>query len=212
MFDSPFTDCRMIVKISLHSVNSSTFAVNWHYRSIATHSLSILYARRNYIDTTRMRTNTNSPSLTNLHTSVADAASRYYRLVLLVGPSGAGKTPLLKALSEEDGAPYLNVNLALSERLLPLTLKQRPLRVHRLLAEILDAQPAPVVCLDNIELLFDPSLHQDPLLCLQGLSRNKTLVVAWGGQFEGTVLSYAEPGHPEYRRYEHPDAIVFLAT
>ncbi|MBN1247679.1 MAG: BREX-3 system P-loop-containing protein BrxF [Anaerolineae bacterium] len=155
---------------------------------------------------------TNTVQLTDLRAAIANSASRYYRLVLLAGPSGAGKTPLLKAMSDEDDVPYLNVNLALSERLLPLTLKQRPLRVHRLLAEILDAQPAPVVCLDNIELLFDPSLHQDPLVCLQGLSRNKTLVVAWGGQFEGTVLSYAEPGHPEYHRYDHPDAAIVVLT
>ena len=65
---------------------------------------------------------------------------------------------------------------------------------------------ADVVALDNIELLFDPALHQDPLVCLQGLSRNKTLIAAWGGNYVGGVLTYAEPGHPEYRRYERPDA------
>ena len=133
---------------------------------------------------------------------------QYHRLLLIVGPHGSGKTPLLKALSQKQDIPYLNVNLALSRRLLDLTEKQRPLRVHRLLADVIADQSADVVAFDNIELLFDPLLHQDPLVCLQMLSRNKTLIAAWGGSYLSNVLTYAEPGHPEYRRYERPEAVV----
>jgi hypothetical protein len=134
---------------------------------------------------------------------------QYHRLLLIVGPIGSRKTPLLKALCHEKDIPYLNVNLALSRRLLDLTDKERPLRVRRLLAAVIDEQSADVVALDNIELLFDPTLHQDPLVCLQGLSRNKTLIAAWGGSHVNSVLTYAEPGHPEYRRYERPEAMIY---
>ena len=134
--------------------------------------------------------------------------SQYHRLLLIAGPTGSGKTPLLKALCRRQDFPYLNVNLALSRRLLDLTERERPLRVRRLLADVIDEQPADSVILDNIELLFDPTLHQDPLACLQGLSRNKTLVVAWGGDYVNGVLTYAEPGHPEYRRYERAEALI----
>ena len=146
--------------------------------------------------------------LIELDRLLPEVARRYYRLVLIVGPVGSGKTPLLKALCRQQGIPYLNLNLALSQRLLDLTRKERPLRARRLLAEILDQQPGDIVALDNIELLFDPSLHQDPLACLQGLSRQVTLIAAWGGTCADNVLIYAEPGHPEYRRYERPDAAV----
>ena len=134
--------------------------------------------------------------------------SGYYRLLLIVGPAGSGKTPILKALCQRQGFPYLNVNLALSRRLLDLTDKERPLRVRRLLADAICEQAQDTVVLDNIELLFDPALHQDPLACLQGLSRNKTLIAAWGGRYVNGVLTYAEPGHPEYRRYERPEALI----
>jgi hypothetical protein len=108
--------------------------------------------------------------------------------------------------------PYLNLNLHLSQRLLELTGKQRPLRVRRSLAEIIDNHPGPTLAVDNIELLFEPSLHQDPLALLKELSRNKSLIVAWGGPYDDQrqVLTYAEPGHPEYRRYERPGVNVVM--
>jgi hypothetical protein len=149
--------------------------------------------------------------LTELEHLLPDIAQQYYRLVLIVGPVGSGKTPLLKAFCRRQSFPYLNLNLVLSQRLLELTSKERPLRVRRLLAEILDEQPGDVIALDNIELLFDPALRQDPLACLQSLSRNVALIAAWGGAYANNVLTYAEPGHPEYRRYERPDAAVIVA-
>ena len=150
--------------------------------------------------------------LSTVHTELVQllpgVARRYYRLILVVGPVGSGKTPLLKELCRRQDIPFPNVNLALSQRLLDLTSKERPLRVRRLLVGVIGEQPGDIVVLDNIELLFDPILHQDPLVCLQGLSRNKTLVVAWGGAYADGLLTYAALGHPEYHRYERPAATV----
>jgi hypothetical protein len=147
--------------------------------------------------------------LAELEQLLPNIAHQYYRLALVAGPTGSGKTPLLKELCRRQDIPYLNVNLALSQRLLDLTSKERPLRVRRLLDDVIREQAGDVIVLDNIELLFDPALHQDPLVCLQALSRNKTLIVAWSGTYdEKRVLTYAEPGHPESRRYERPEVIV----
>jgi hypothetical protein len=68
-----------------------------------------------------------------------------------------------------------------------------------------------VVMLDNIELLFAPELEQDPLRLLQRLSRNLTIVAAWPGTVDGGCLTYAEPGHPETRRYSSPQACIVSA-
>ncbi len=135
---------------------------------------------------------------------------QYHRLILLAGPHGTGKTRLLKELNRQQTIPYLNLNLHLSQRLLDLTTRERPLRIRRTLAQIIDSQPEPTLALDNIELLFEPSLHQDPLALLKELSRNKSLVVAWGGPYDeaSQILTYAEPGHPEYQRYERREVMV----
>jgi hypothetical protein len=139
---------------------------------------------------------------------VPDAASIYHRLVLVVGPPRTGKTNALRGLAEEQGWPLVNVNLRLSERLLDLTSKQRALHVPRILSEILGRHSGEVVLLDNTEVLFSRSLRQDPLRLLQGLSRNRTVVACWSGDMEDGRLTYAEPPHPEHRRYLRPDAII----
>jgi ABC-type hemin transport system ATPase subunit len=65
--------------------------------------------------------------------------------------------------------------------MLDCTERQRTLQLPRLLSEIVSAFSAEVVLLDNIEILFDLSLKQDPLRLLQGLSRKQTVVAAWRG-------------------------------
>ena len=139
---------------------------------------------------------------------IGQAAELYHRLVMLVAPAGAGKTAALQDVHERTAAPLVNVNLELSRRMLDLTGRQRALQLPRILAEIVGASAAEVVLLDNVEVLFDVSLKQDPLRLLQGLSRNRTLVVAWSGTIQEEHLLYATPDHPEYRRYPFRDFLV----
>src|SRR5438309_1708519 len=58
---------------------------------------------------------------------------------------------------------------------------------------ILGGVEAPGVLLDNIEILFEPSLRQDPLRCLQAAARNRSVVTAWGGMVADGWLTYAAP-------------------
>lgn len=122
---------------------------------------------------------------------IDQAAGLYHRLVMLVAPAGSGKTAVLQNVHDRTAAPLVNVNLELSRRMLDLTSNQRAMKLSRLLAEIVGESAGDVVLLDNIELLFDVSLKQDPLRLLQELSRNRTVVAAWNGEIktEGQGLS-----------------------
>jgi hypothetical protein len=139
---------------------------------------------------------------------IGQAAELYHRLVILVAPCGAGKTAALQDVHERTSAPLINVNLELTRRMLDLTERQRALQLPRLLSEIVGQSASDVVLLDNIEVLFDMSLKQDPLRLLQGLSRNRTVVVAWSGSIDGANVIYATPDHPEYRRYPIGDLLA----
>jgi hypothetical protein len=139
--------------------------------------------------------------------SLREADTLYHRLVLLVGESGSGKTGVLQEVAEEVGSSVLNVNLMLSGELLELSAKQRSLRLPGILEKIVEATTVPVV-LDNLEILFDKTLKQDPLRLLQGISRNRAVLASWNGALAGGRLSYADTGHPEHRSYDSIDVMI----
>lgn len=135
----------------------------------------------------------------------------YHRLLLVVGRRNAGKTAALREISSRQGWPLVNINLTLSESLINLTTPMRALKVDSLMNECIRKYDSEVVLLDNIEILFSPQLQTDPLRLLQGFARNQKLVAAWPGELKAKVMTYAEPGHPEFRRYENPEAVLVPA-
>jgi hypothetical protein len=145
---------------------------------------------------------------TTLERAIEQAASQYYRLVVLAGVPGSGKTAALQSVAQKLGCPLVNVNLELSKRMLELTRSQRSRQVERLLKDVIAAAPGDVVLLDNLEILFDPALEVEPLRLLQVSSRNRTVVASWNGSYRDGTLTYAEPGHPEFVQLKQTDAVV----
>jgi len=139
--------------------------------------------------------------------SLRAANGLYHRLVLLVGVNGSGKTNILHNVAADLDTSVININLALSSELLELTAKQRSLRLPEILDRIICKMKSPVV-LDNLEILFDQNLKQDPLRLLQSISRNHTIIASWNGNSTGGKLIYAEMGHPEYRSYDSVDTLI----
>ena len=132
---------------------------------------------------------------------VAEVEIQYYRLALVIGGSGTGKTLLLKGLSRMLGTPMVNVNLELARMLIEIPASRRSPSVSRLMGQIVSVADSDRVILDNTEILFHPSLQTDPLKLFQNLSRNRTIIASWQGSVEEDEIVYAAPGWPERRRY-----------
>jgi hypothetical protein len=147
-------------------------------------------------------------SLVKLEQAIRDAALQYFRLVLVVGAPGSGKTAALQSVAQDLRCQLVNVNLELSKGMLDLTRGQRSRQIERLLKDVIAAVSGEVVLLDNLEILFDTSLEVDPLRLLQVSSRNRTIVASWNGNFQDARLTYAEPGHPEFIQFNHVEATV----
>jgi hypothetical protein len=147
-------------------------------------------------------------TLRKLGEAIQQAANQYFRLIILAGVPGSGKTAALQSIAHQDGCQIVNVNLELSKKMLELTRTQRSRQVERLLKEVIAAAPGDVVLLDNLEILFDTGLEVEPLRLLQISSRNRTLVATWNGTYAGGTLTYAEPGHPEFVQFKQVDAVV----
>jgi len=143
-----------------------------------------------------------------LEEAIRQASSQYFRLVLLAGKPGSGKTAVLQWVATKTGYPVVNINLELSKGMLELTRTQRTRQVERLFKETIAEVPGEVVLLDNLEILFSTGLEVEPLRLLQVSSRNRTIVASWNGSFMAGTLTYAEPGHPEFVQFKQLDAVV----
>ena len=63
---------------------------------------------------------------------IDQVTSLYNRLILLVAPSGRGKSSILQALQQKTKAPFINIGLKFSQQLIEFNEKQRVLQVSNL--------------------------------------------------------------------------------
>lgn len=148
-------------------------------------------------------------SIDRLQTTVSTARTRYTRLVLLIGRADSGKSNMLGRLAEALGVPIVNLGLELSRALIDIPARRRPVSAADRAADIARGAGAGDVCvLDNIEAMFLPEMRLDPLKLLQDCARNRVIVAAWPGALQDKTLTFAQPSHPEFRKYESPDCEV----
>ncbi len=149
------------------------------------------------------------PVLGRLERLVAEIGDLQSKLILLVGPSGSGKTKLLRQLGGKLNIEPLSIGLELGRRLAATPNNKRALLAGELLREIVDRERAEdPLLLDNLELLFEPSLQVNPLDLVKRLAHSKRVVAVWPGELRGDRLVYADMSHPEYRDYSRDGVVV----
>lgn len=135
------------------------------------------------------------------------------KLILLVGSSRSGKTQLLRQLGNKLNIEPLNVGLELGRRLAATPNNKRGFSAGELLREIAlletfgERGEAPLL-LDNLELLFEPSLQINPLDLVRRLAHSRRVVAVWPGELRGDRLIYADMSHPEHRDYRQDGVVV----
>lgn len=131
---------------------------------------------------------------------VNDARSAHYRLVWVVCDSSIGRSTFMRAFSESLGCPLLDVGQALSQALLDVPASLRASSVEECFSDFLDAAGVTPVCLDRLEILFEPSLKLYPSELVKGASRYRTMIAAWPGTMEDNSFVFGPEGHPAHRR------------
>ena len=151
--------------------------------------------------------------LAKLERLIGEIGDLNSKLILLVGTSRSGKTQLLRQLSARLNIESLNVGLELGRRLAATPNNKRSFSAGELLREIALLEPfgdrteTPLL-LDNLELLFEPSLQINPLDLVRRLAHSRSVVAVWPGELRGDRLIYADMSHPEHRDYSQDGVVV----
>jgi hypothetical protein len=150
----------------------------------------------------------NFPSLDKLEHLTGEIGDLQSKLILLVG--NGGKTRLLRALAQRLSTAPFNVGVRLGHRLAATPVSERGFSTNELLREITNSAhgDAPLL-LDNLEVLFEPSLKINPLDIIKRLAHSRRVVAVWPGEMRDDRLVYASMGHPEYRDCPRDGVVVF---
>ena len=149
-----------------------------------------------------------------LAAAIAAAAHDRHKLILVLGNFGAGKTQLLQTASAATEGAYLNLNLALTERLRQLSRSRYAdgVAVHTeidLLCDELSQHSRPLF-VDNVEMLFSPELGKvNPVDTFKRISRQRPVVLALPARHDGSYAEYSTIGRADYLRMEIDGYIIF---
>ena len=147
-------------------------------------------------------------SLSALERLIGEVGDLQSKLILLVGSSG--KTRLLRALARRLNTAPLNVGMKLGRRLAATAVSDRGFSTNESLREIVDDVRNDVpLLLDNLEVLFDPSLKINPFNVIKLLAHSRLVIATWPGELRNDRLMYAGMGHPEHRNYTRDGVVVF---
>ncbi|MCP5207853.1 MAG: BREX-3 system P-loop-containing protein BrxF [Hahellaceae bacterium] len=140
----------------------------------------------------------------DLGEAVKRAANYRNQLILLCGDQKA----CLRQLEDYATSAELsirNLNLELSAVLLeePVQDRKRTSVLHT--EDWLRKLEGNTLLLSHIEFLFDSALGMDPIKVLLNSSKHKVIVAIWPGTHTADALSYATPGHHEYKQYKSTD-------
>lgn len=139
---------------------------------------------------------------------VKHAVAARHRLVLVVGASGSGKTAALRDIAKAKGVLCLSLGQQLGPRLLDAPPRSRPLQVEDGIRELI-GDAAQGICIDNTDILFDPSLKCDPLRLALSISQNTLVVFSLTGKVDGKRFVRGESDHPEFYSGELPAVPIF---
>ena len=135
-----------------------------------------------------------------IYSSVEAVRNAHFSLVWLAGGISAERSLLLSGVAERLKCPHLRVGRQLSAALLDLSPRLRAVSAEDSVQDLLLATEADMICLDHLDILFDPSLRLNAVDMIQNASRRFVLVASWPGTIHRKSLSFGPEDHPAHLR------------
>jgi len=136
----------------------------------------------------------------------------HWRLVWIAGGTAPGRSGFVEALATRLGCPDIKVGRRLSERLLELPPRGRAAAAGDQFLDLLLEAGSDLLCLDHLEILFDPVLRLHAVETVRNASRRFVIAAAWPGEIGPDGLAFGPPEHPAHVRISLPQAEIPVIT
>jgi hypothetical protein len=149
-----------------------------------------------------MPSSLSEPEIDHLVSEILEAMDSvrraHYRMVWVAGGVSSERSRVLEAIALREQCPCLKVGRQLSGRLLDLPPRGRAAAAGDQFLDLLLASGSDTLCLDHLEILFDPVLRLQPVETVRNASRRFLIAASWPGEIDRSGLRFGPPGHPAH--------------
>ncbi len=132
---------------------------------------------------------------------LAELEDAKYKLLLVVGAPGTGKSKVIKEYSAESGIPILNLNTIFGEE----ADEESNIDIMKTMNDFVDNYNKDVLIFDNKRILYSKNSKIDMLAFLKELSTKKTVIATWNGMIQDGNLVHIRSKQPEDLKYPIED-------
>lgn len=136
--------------------------------------------------------------LQHVQNACLEAEYRSFKLVLVTIPKELHRE--IEAEILNNSIFFVNLSKELARKLVSLSIKDR---VRRLEAEVdnIANDCGSSIWLTKLDVLFEPTLENDPMRLLKSIAKSQAVVAIWPGEITETSVVYSKPGKSDYKTY-----------
>ena len=123
--------------------------------------------------------------MSEIQTKLEALRDAKYKLLLIVGQPGTGKSKLIHQYSEDTGTPILDLNPIFGEEVPEGSDSQY---INDFMGQYLATYKPEILLLDNKRVLYSKNSKIDLLSFLKEIATKKTVVATWNGMVEDGQL------------------------
>lgn len=131
-------------------------------------------------------------------TRVDKVEHAHFRLIWLAGSTPLRRSNVLETVAERLSCPLVSVGRRMAADLLDLSPRLRPISAEEVFQDLLLGAGSDTICLDHLDMLFDPPLRLNAVDLVQNASRRFLLIASWPGTTQGDTVAYGPGDHPAH--------------
>lgn len=148
----------------------------------------------------------------DLSSAIYRASRLHHRLVWIAGGTAVERTTLLNNLAKTQDGVCIEVGKCLSAALIDVPAPLRTVSVEECFQACFEKKTDSAICLNHLEILFEPTLQINPVALVKSASRHTLIVAAWPGDVHDGHLTFGTPDHSSFMELSEQDleAIVYF--